>query len=227
MKRFIKKVATFVKRNIYAVIVVSAMIALILTVAITAVIKNQNQNAKNSVVANIPSEVVSHVEDIDEQITPVSAQPQEVKEDPEPEPKPIIFYAPLETYTIGMGYNMDGLIYNKTLKEWSTHSGIDYIAESGSDVLSAYAGEIESIDYSILDGTVVVIKHNDNLKSVYKSLANNITLNVGDKVERGQKIGEISDSMTTELKEGAHLHFEVIENGEYVDPNNYISANSK
>lgn len=54
-------------------------------------------------------------------------------------------------------------------------------------------------------GNYIMIKHNDNLVTLYAHL-NNVYVRVGQKVKAGDKIGEMGN---TGNSFGAHLHFEV------------------
>jgi len=72
---------------------------------------------------------------------------------------------------------------------------------------------------------VVVIKHTDSLKSVYKSLGD-VCVKEGDKVKKGEEIGTMGTS-TSEQAEGVHLHFEVLKDGKMVDPNDYLATSGK
>ena len=52
-------------------------------------------------------------------------------------------------------------------------------------------------------------------------------LKAGDTVTRGQAIGTVAAATGAEYKDGAHLHFEVIEKGESVDPSSYLTLEEK
>ena len=105
--------------------------------------------------------------------------------------------------------------------------GIDFGAEAGSEVLSAYAGIIESITSSYLQGTTITIDHGNGLKTVYNSLDADENLREGQEVSAGQVLGFVSDNNRQEYKDGAHLHFEVMENGELIDPAKYLAMAEK
>jgi murein DD-endopeptidase MepM/ murein hydrolase activator NlpD len=77
-------------------------------------------------------------------------------------------------------------------------------------------------------GKTVEITHNETHKSLYSNLDNlSVSLNVGDEVEAGAVIGKIGDSSVSELAEEPHLHFEMMVNGESVNPLDYITEESK
>ena len=47
------------------------------------------------------------------------------------------------------------------------------------------------------------------------------------KVNAGQKIGTMSESASDEVLTGAHLHFELLKDGQKVDPANYLTLENK
>ena len=117
------------------------------------------------------------------------------------------------------------MIEDKTSGVWKTHQAIDYAGESGDKVFSVYGGTVESVEDSLMDGKVVIIKHTDGLKTVYKSLGD-VCVEEGAKVKKGEEIGTMGTS-TSEQAEGVHLHFEVLKDGKLVDPNDYLATSNK
>jgi len=120
-------------------------------------------------------------------------------------------------------------VFSETLEEWRVHAGIDISTEEGADVFAAASGTVEEVFSHPLLGYTVVIKHNETLKSVYSNLDANsgVTLNVGDEVTAGAKIGNVGDSSISELAEEPHLHFEVMLADASVNPLDYISEEAK
>jgi murein DD-endopeptidase MepM/ murein hydrolase activator NlpD len=45
----------------------------------------------------------------------------------------------------------------------------------------------------------------------------------GDTVEKGQVIGNLGKTVSIEASDGAHLHFEVIVDGQQINPLDYIA----
>lgn len=117
------------------------------------------------------------------------------------------------------------LVYNSTLQEWRTHSGIDIAGTSGSPVKAAANGKISAVKSDPRYGLTVVIEHTVNGKSfstVYCGLAKTADgLLAGSKVESGTVIGTLGDDIFCEKAQGAHLHFELTENNEPLDPSQY------
>ena len=135
----------------------------------------------------------------------------------------VSFTMPVASTNVVMGYSNTELQYNSTLNSWRAHYGVDLLTDVGSEVFAALDGTVKSVSTDQLNGTVIVISHQNGLETVYGSLNKNVKVNVGDSVVRGQQIGVIALSATNEADEGAHLHFEVKENGINVDPSLYIA----
>ena len=112
-----------------------------------------------------------------------------------------------------------GFYHNKTLNIYYEHEGLDFTAAAGTEVLAAESGVIESIyKEDILLGTEIVIDHGNGLKTVYRFVTEAEGLKVGDEVEKGEVIATIAEANGNEYKDGAHLHFEILQDGKNVDP---------
>ena len=124
--------------------------------------------------------------------------------------------------------NEFGFFYNQTIDCYYHHAGVDFMAAEGTSVLAAEDGIVESI-YSgdILKGTEIVIDHGEGLKSVYRFVTAADGLSVGDSVKQGDLIATVSEATGDEYKDGAHLHFEITENGKTVDPTSYLTIAEK
>lgn len=95
------------------------------------------------------------------------------------------------------------------------HEGIDLRAKSGTKVYSAQAGKVIYSSSKIRGyGKMIVIRHRDGISTVY---AHNSRLYVqtGQKVKKGQLIAM---SGSTGRTTGPHLHFEVRNGTEAIDP---------
>ncbi|MBQ7352026.1 MAG: M23 family metallopeptidase [Clostridia bacterium] len=136
-------------------------------------------------------------------------------------------YLPVLNASIYKGYYGDELMYNATLKQWETHNGIDFTAASGSKVYSILDGVVKDVYSNVLEGQVVVVEHENGLVSTYGSLDENLNVKVGDSVNRGQQVGTISTTSTSEADAGAHLHFSLTDNGKKIDPASYLNIETK
>ncbi len=121
-----------------------------------------------------------------------------------------------------------GFYHNKTLNSYYEHTGLDFAAEVGTEVLAVESGTIESV-YSgdLLLGTEIVVDHGNGLKSVYRFVTAADGLKAGDKVEKGDVIATIAEANGNEYKDGAHLHFEIMKDGKVVDPTTYLTLEEK
>lgn len=136
-------------------------------------------------------------------------------------------YLPVLNASIYKGYYGNELVFNSTLNQWETHNGIDFVAANGSKVYSILDGTIIDVYTNILEGTVVVIEHEDGIVSSYGSLDENVPVEKGDSVNRGQEIGSISTTASNESDAGAHLHFSMTDDGKKIDPASYLNIESK
>ncbi len=151
---------------------------------------------------------------------------QEGNEEQKPVVSVIVFDMPVSGSII-KDYVADGVVYNQTLNLYSGHKAIDFASEEGAVVKAVYQGVIESIESSKLEGTTLILDHGNGLKSVYNSIEVSEDLEVGDSLHKGDVIGTISTNNRLEYKDGAHLHFEVLENGQKIDPYKYLVTEEK
>ncbi|GAB6099478.1 hypothetical protein JCM16358_13570 [Halanaerocella petrolearia] len=108
---------------------------------------------------------------------------------------------------------------DQTLDAWKYNPGMDIVAEIGTDVKAAQAGQIERVTKDDFKGVTVVIKHQGNFKTLYSNLQNS-NLKEGSQVSRAQVIGKVGDSGGSQNN---RLHFEVIKEGENVPPSKYLN----
>ena len=116
----------------------------------------------------------------------------------------------------------DNLIYSETLKEWTTHLGIDIKADKTTVVKSAEAGTIKSIKNDPRYGLTIVIDHANGFQTIYSNLLTSEFVVEGEKVEKGQSIGTVGNTAVFEIADEPHLHFEILKNGIQEDPSIYI-----
>ncbi len=136
------------------------------------------------------------------------------------------FTLPMNNATVVKDYSDTALQENSTLNQWEAHLAVDLTSED-SDVFAVYDGTVASVGYDYLSGYTITISHSDGFLSIYSSLAEEVEVEEGDKVVAGEKIGSASESAEGELDMGAHLHFTLMLNDDYVDPNDYLSLQLK
>ena len=92
------------------------------------------------------------------------------------------------------------------LRNWHTHSGVDFSAPTGTPVRATSDGEVSFIGRYGGYGKFIVLKHRDNISTAYGHLnAFSPGLSIGETVRQGEIIGEVGSTGRTT---GPHLHYE-------------------
>ncbi|MBL8658710.1 MAG: peptidoglycan DD-metalloendopeptidase family protein [Rhodospirillales bacterium] len=96
------------------------------------------------------------------------------------------------------------------------HRGIDFAAPIGTPVYAAGAGHISAIGRNRGYGNYIQIEHRGGYATAYGHLSRFAAgLQRGSAVKQGEVIGYVGN---TGLSTGAHLHYEILVNGQQVDP---------
>jgi murein DD-endopeptidase MepM/ murein hydrolase activator NlpD len=112
----------------------------------------------------------------------------------------------------GYGLRIDP-IYNTT----KFHEGMDFSANIGTPVYATGDGVVTKAGWQSGYGKIIKIDHGYGYETWYAHL-NDMDVRVGQKVVRGQVIGEVGN---TGKSTGPHLHYEVHVKGRVVNPVNY------
>ncbi|MCP4870123.1 MAG: peptidoglycan DD-metalloendopeptidase family protein [Proteobacteria bacterium] len=94
------------------------------------------------------------------------------------------------------------------------HGGLDIAAPEGTAVLSMAEGRVIRAGRSSTYGNVVDVQHDDGTVTRYAHQSR-LDVAVGQEVSAGEQLGAVG---STGRSSGAHLHIEVIDHGEKVDP---------
>jgi len=119
-------------------------------------------------------------------------------------------------------FTLDELVYYEAIGEWRVHKGIDIKPKDTLLIESALAGKVEAVNNSEITATEIIIDHGNNVKTLYSNLVS-ANVKAGDTVEKGQVIGNVGKTVSIEASDGAHLHFEVIVDGQHINPLDYIT----
>lgn len=98
--------------------------------------------------------------------------------------------------------------------EAESHAGIDISTDKGKPVYATADGTVESARYTGNYGNLIVIDHDFGLTTRYGHLSA-FTVKAGDRVKRGDRIGAVG---ATGRATGSHLHYEILANGELLNP---------
>jgi murein DD-endopeptidase MepM/ murein hydrolase activator NlpD len=102
------------------------------------------------------------------------------------------------------------------------HNGIDFEGKTGMPIYAAADGTINHQGWYFNYGRTVKIGHADNFETLYAHMSSFADgMGPGSRVRKGDLIGYVG---STGRSTGPHLHFSVIVNGQFVDPQPYISG---
>ncbi|MGW6173556.1 M23 family metallopeptidase [Arthrobacter sp. NPDC055138] len=117
--------------------------------------------------------------------------------------------------TSGFGYRSNPI----TGAAGELHTGIDYAMGCGTPVNASDGGKVVEAGFQVGGGgNRIVVQHRGGLKTTYNHLQS-IGVSLGQKVAQGERIGELG---TTGNSTGCHLHFEVVKDGQTVDPAGWL-----
>lgn len=134
---------------------------------------------------------------------------------------------PIENAEVLKAYTDTELVFNATMKHWSTHQGVDFKAPVGTEVRAVFDGEVVSISTTNLRGTTVTVKHSDGFESSYSLLGSDVKVKVGSKVKKGDVLGTVAETGVFESADAPHLHFEFKKDGELINPDYYFEGGNK
>ena len=98
------------------------------------------------------------------------------------------------------------------------HLGTDLACSAGTEIRAYNAGKVLVSEYHWSYGNYVIVNHGGGLTTLYAHMSER-AVSAGDWVESGQVLGYVG---MTGSAYGYHLHFEVREDGEAVNPRNYL-----
>lgn len=216
MKKTQNRATLFLKRNAVYLVLALCVLAVTLSVVLTFLTDSNTMPEVNAPIDN---------EQVQEPDVPV--EDPIIPDEPEiPVDTVITFIMPVSS-TVAIEEYSEIPVFNSTLSRYEVHKAIDFYTEEGANVFAVYGGTIEKVENTLLEGITVTIDHGNGLKTVYNSLADGDSVSVGQKVAQGDIIGQVSTTNRQEYKEGAHLHFEVFENGLVIDPVKYLTIDEK
>jgi murein DD-endopeptidase MepM/ murein hydrolase activator NlpD len=96
------------------------------------------------------------------------------------------------------------------------HTGVDWATAYGTPIFASGDGAVEVAGWEGGYGKYVKLKHNNGYETAYGHMSAFAKgLEVGKRVHQGQVIGFVG---STGESTGAHVHYEIIVNGRFVDP---------
>ncbi|WP_366653473.1 M23 family metallopeptidase [Fodinicurvata sp. EGI_FJ10296] len=125
----------------------------------------------------------------------------------------LLMRTPIDGARMSSGF---GMRHHPILGYSRMHRGVDFAAPTGTPIYAAGNGVVEFAARNSGYGNFIRIRHNAGVKTAYAHLnAFESGLREGQRVSQGDVIGYVG---TTGQSTGPHLHYEVMRNGEQVDP---------
>ncbi|MFC7685810.1 peptidoglycan DD-metalloendopeptidase family protein [Ureibacillus sp. GCM10028918] len=111
------------------------------------------------------------------------------------------------------------LVFNQT---FSTSSGVSLsVNNEPFEVLAAMSGEVTEVKLDEFTGNEIVLTHPNGMETRYSSVSD-ILVKQGDKVTQGQPLATTIENEWNPTA-GIHLHFQVLQDGEHVNPRNFLA----
>ena len=98
------------------------------------------------------------------------------------------------------------------------HYGVDIAGEEGASVACFADGTVGTVGESNLLGSYVTVNHEGGFSTLYAHCSA-ITVSAGQSVQNGDEVARVG---STGNATGPHLHFEVHDGGEYLNPVYYV-----
>ena len=96
------------------------------------------------------------------------------------------------------------------------HTGVDWAAPYGTPIFASGNGTVDRVGWEGGYGKYVRVKHNNGYETAYGHMSAFARgIEPGKRIRQGQVIGFVG---STGLSTGAHVHYEIVVNGRFVDP---------
>ena len=115
-----------------------------------------------------------------------------------------------------------GMRFHPIFHEWRMHTGIDIGAPTGANILAANSGTVLITAFTTGYGNKIVIDHGGGYVTLYAHCSK-ILVKEGQAVKQGDVIGLVG---STGWSTGPHLHFEIMFEGERINPLEKVNQNN-
>ena len=120
-----------------------------------------------------------------------------------------------------MGYSMDQTVFFQTLEQYKYNPAMIIGGEVGETITASAAGIVTNIEETAQTGTTVSLDMGNGYTAVYGQLTD-VPLSTGDYVNAGEMVGTLNEPTKYYSVEGPNLYFEILKDGEPVDPMNFM-----
>ena len=118
---------------------------------------------------------------------------------------------------------MDKTVYFSTLEQYKYNPALIIGGEVGETIAASAAGVVTNIEQSAQTGTTVTLDMGNGYSAVYGQLKE-VPLQIGDYVGSGETVGYLSEPTKYYSVEGPNLYFEIMKDGEPVNPLDFMES---
>ena len=122
-----------------------------------------------------------------------------------------------------LSYSMDKPVYFSTLAQYKYNPALIIAGDVGEEVVAATEGEVKSIETNAQTGTTLTMDIGSGYEVVYGQLKD-VCVAEGYSISEGDVIGCVSEPTKYYSVEGPNLYFQVLKNGEPVNPLEYLDV---
>ena len=182
----------------------------------------ENEREEESQSANtgdVQAEIEEHPEIIEPEIDIIEPSVQE---------RPLVFSEedvlswPVDGNVL-IPFNMEQTVYFATLDQYKYNPAVIIAGDVGEEVWAATDGKVTSIKEDAQTGTTVTVDLGDGFEAIYGQLGE-IHVKEGDRIDEGVLIGYLGEPTKYYSVEGCNLYFQLLKDGEAVDPLHYLDV---
>lgn len=142
----------------------------------------------------------------------------------EPTPRILRLSIPATGSEVLADYTEDMPVFQETYQDYRAHLGIDFGGKTSTPVYAAADGTVTQNCFDYEQGYTVELTHGDGYITRYSNLAGDNVVTVGQQVTQGEQIGTMGTSGIWESHLPCHLHFELEQDGEPLNPRDYFQV---
>lgn len=120
-----------------------------------------------------------------------------------------------------MNFSMDQTVFFQTLEQYKYNPAMIISGDVGETISASAAGIVTEIEETAQTGNTVTLDMGNGYSAVYGQLED-VTLSIGDYVNSGETLGTLAEPTKYYSIEGPNLYFQVLKDGEPVDPVNFM-----
>ena len=120
-------------------------------------------------------------------------------------------------------FNMEQTVYFATLDQYKYNPAVIIAGDVDEEVWAATDGKVTSIKEDAQTGTTVTVDLGDGFEAIYGQLGE-LHVKEGDRIEEGVLIGYLGEPTKYYSVEGCNLYFQLLKDGEAVDPLHYLDV---